>query len=152
MDRVSRSKRSAIMSRVRSTGNVSTERRLRCALMRAKLRGWRMHMKEVPGCPDFIFEADKVAVFVDGCFWHGCPQCHRRPKSNRKYWSNKIDSNILRDKRINGILIEQGWKVLRFWEHSLHDLDEITERISSETIQTKNPCPKCPNSASEVGV
>jgi len=58
-------------------------------------------------------------VFVDGCFWHGCPRCYRRPKSNRKFWDAKITRNRMRDRRVKSVLRNEGWQVLRFWEHDL---------------------------------
>jgi DNA mismatch endonuclease (patch repair protein) len=80
--------------------------------------GWRRHLP-LPGRPDFVFPEQKVAVFVDGCFWHGCPKCYTRPKTNRKFWDKKREDNMARDKRVTRQLRRQGWKVIRIWQHSL---------------------------------
>jgi DNA mismatch endonuclease (patch repair protein) len=114
----SRAKRSEVMSRIRGFGNRQTELALLVLLRTAKLSGWRRHIP-VPGKPDFAFPKQKVAVFVDGCFWHGCPKCYIRPKTNRKFWDKKREDNLARDKRVNRQLRSQGWTVIRIWQHSL---------------------------------
>jgi len=119
MDNVSRQVRSRTMAAVKSTGNRSTERVLRAHLVRAGFRGWRLHAKDVAGCPDFVFDEARVAVFVDGCFWHGCPSCHRPPSSNQEYWTKKVARNKARDRRNSRLLRKDGWTVLRIWEHAL---------------------------------
>jgi DNA mismatch endonuclease (patch repair protein) len=75
------------MSLIRGKGNKQTEQALLALLKRDKITGWRRHLP-LPGKPDFAFTKQKVAVFVDGCFWHGCPKCYTRPKTNRKFWDN----------------------------------------------------------------
>lgn len=77
----------------------------------APLLGHRRH------CADLVFTRAKVAVFVDGCYWHGCPEHHRQPTSNSDYWSAKVSGNRDRDTRVNALLTDAGWTVLRFWEH-----------------------------------
>ena len=67
--------------------------------------------------PDIVFTKQKVAVYIDGCFWHGCPQHYQSPRSNRRYWSSKIVRNRTRDRRATRALTRDGWRVLRFWEH-----------------------------------
>ena len=119
MDNVSASVRSRTMAAVRSTGNRSTEWVLRARLIRSGLCGWRLNAKDVPGCPDFVFDRKRLTVFVDGCFWHGCPSCHRPPGSNRQYWIPKIERNKRRDGRASRRLRREGWTVLRIWEHEL---------------------------------
>jgi DNA mismatch endonuclease (patch repair protein) len=119
MDNVSAQVRSRTMAAVKSTGNRSTERVLRARLVRSGLRGWRMHARDVPGCPDFVFDAPRLAVFVDGCFWHGCPHCHRPPSSNQDYWTRKVARNQSRDRRNTRALRRDGWTVFRVWEHVL---------------------------------
>src|SRR5688500_3442412 len=84
-----------VMRAVRSTGNKSTERALRFALVRSGVRGWTMHPKSVQGKPDFYFPRQNVAVFVDGCFWHGCGACGHVPRKNSGYWHAKIEGNRL---------------------------------------------------------
>jgi DNA mismatch endonuclease (patch repair protein) len=69
--------------------------------------------------PDFVFRREKVAIFVDGCFWHGCPEHFRRPKSRQKFWDAKIARNIARDVSVTKALRKAGWRVLRLWEHEL---------------------------------
>jgi DNA mismatch endonuclease, patch repair protein len=107
------------MSGVRSSRNRSTEWKLRSALIRAGLKGWRVTASELPGNPDFVFSRKKTVVFVDGCFWHGCPKCYRRPASNRKYWDGKVARNKSRDKIVNRKLQKLDWRVVRIWECAL---------------------------------
>jgi DNA mismatch endonuclease (patch repair protein) len=82
------------------------------------VKGWRRGSQLV-GKPDFIFATAKLAVFVDGCFWHGHPNLGRLPAANRSYWSKKIARNKARDKRVNRSLRNQGWRVIRIWESDL---------------------------------
>jgi len=72
------------------------------------------------GKPDFVFPKSRVAVFVDGCFWHGCRKHCRMPSSNREYWEEKIGGNIRRDSIVTRKLRAAGWSVIRFWEHDLN--------------------------------
>ena len=104
------------MSRVRSRGNVTTELRLARLLRKARLRGWRRNQPYV-GNPDFAWPDFKVAVFVDGCFWHG-HNCGRNlsPKTNATQWKAKIKRNKERDRRVGGELKSHGWRVVRLWE------------------------------------
>jgi DNA mismatch endonuclease (patch repair protein) len=119
-DRMSKQERSAQMARVRSAGNRSTEIKVELALKDAGVRGWKKHPKNIPGCPDFYFAKARLAVFVDGCFWHACPRCRRTlPSSNAAYWTAKIDSNRLRDNRIRRELRGLGFHVMRIWEHEV---------------------------------
>jgi DNA mismatch endonuclease (patch repair protein) len=115
MDTFSAKKRSWIMAQVKSTGNRSTEKNFIAVLRESKLLGWRRHYP-IFGKPDFVFPRAKVAVFVDGCFWHGHPRKCRMPQSNREYWLEKIDRNIVRDKLVTRTLKDKGWKVIRIWE------------------------------------
>src|SRR5436309_8145539 len=131
MDNVSRAVRSRTMSAVKSTGNRSTEMVLRARLVRAAVRGWRLHARDVAGCPDFVFDERRVAVFVDGCFWHGCPRCHRPPSSNQEYWTRKVARNRGRDLTTSRRLRRDGWAVLRVWEHELkHDPAGVMKKIT----------------------
>jgi DNA mismatch endonuclease (patch repair protein) len=118
-DHVSSATRSSIMRAVKSKGARSTERRLRAVIVANGLRGWRMHADELPGKPDFVFTDSKIAIFVDGCFWHGCPKCYRRPHSSQSYWDTKVARNMARDKSRRAELRRLGWRVLRFWEHEV---------------------------------
>jgi|SRR5581483_2494753 len=118
VDWLTREQRSRNMSSIRSKGNRTTEARF-IELMRSKrITGWRRHCK-LPGKPDFTFKNQRVAVFVDGCFWHGCPRCFRLPEDNRGYWTAKIASNRSRDLRVSAQLRSAGWRVIRIWECAL---------------------------------
>ena len=107
------------MSNIQSTGNRSTEIALRSSLVGAGISGFRMHVKDLPGKPDFAFFSRKVAVFVDGCFWHGCPTCYVRPKSRQSYWDEKLKRNRERDGTVNAELYAAGWSSIRIWEHTM---------------------------------
>jgi len=111
--------RSTLMARVRSSGNSTTELRLASLLRKNKLVGWRRNYSLV-GKPDFVFRREKIALFVDGCFWHG-HGCGRNltPKTNRTSWKNKITDNKDRDRRNNRALRNLGWTTIRVWECSL---------------------------------
>ncbi len=108
--------RSELMSRIRSRGNKSTELRLMETLRSRRLKGWRRHA-DLPGRPDFVWPRQKVAVFVDGCFWHG-HDCGRNltPRSNAEKWETKISGNRKRDARVSRELRARGWSVIRIWE------------------------------------
>jgi len=106
------------MAAIRSSGNRDTELKLASLLKKYGITGWRRN-QPVFGKPDFIFRRQKVAVFVDGCFWHGCPKCYRRPRSNKKYWNGKVVRNKARDRHVNGNLSKLDWRVVRIWEHDL---------------------------------
>ncbi len=118
VDIFTQSKRSEVMSLIRGTGNKGTEHALLILLRNARLTGWRRHLP-LPGRPDFAFPKHKVAVFVDGCFWHGCPKCYTRPETNRAFWDKKREDNMARDRRVARQLRQRGWKVIRIWEHVL---------------------------------
>ena len=115
-DRLTPEERSHLMSLIRGKGT-TPEMRLRKALWIAGLR-YRLKNR-LPGRPDIIFPAAKVAVFVDGCFWHGCPLHGRIPKSNQTFWLTKFTRNIARDIAAEAALAAQGWLALRFWEHEV---------------------------------
>ncbi len=97
--------------------------------MRNHLKGWKMHVKWLPGCPDFVFEKEKIAIFVDGCFWHGCPLCYKKPKTSIKYWEQKLVANKNRDDKVSKLLETNGWLVLRFWEHETSEKTMIIDKI-----------------------
>ena len=119
-DVFSAKKRSQIMSAIKDKGNATTEKRFRTLLKQNKLYGWRVNVTSLPGKPDFIFSKQKIAIFLDGCFWHGCPRCRfKKPKTNNDFWKNKILNNKKRDKSVNRKLKDRNWKVLRIWEHDL---------------------------------
>ena len=114
MDHVSREVRSKNMAAVRSKGNLSTEIALSKLLWASSLRGYRKQWP-VSGSPDFAWPGRQVAVFVDGCFWHGCP-CKTIPTTNSEFWRNKITKNQERDRRVDRQLRKAGWTVVRVWE------------------------------------
>ena len=123
-----KTKRSKIMSRIRGCGNKATEIVLAKLFRRHGITGWRRKQK-VFGKPDFLFRKARLAVFVDGCFWHGCPRCYRRPKSNRKFWDAKITRNRERDRLVTRELRRGEWRVVRIWEHSLASPKKIIGRL-----------------------
>jgi len=115
--------------------NTGVEVALRKALWAAGLRGYRLHSSKAPGNPDVVFSRQHVAVFVDGCFWHGCPRCYRAPKSNTEYWEMKVARNRDRDARVNMSCKEAGWKVVRLWEH---DVVRAPERAAKRVERAVN--------------
>jgi DNA mismatch endonuclease, patch repair protein len=118
MDHVTKDVRSKIMAAIHSRGNTTTELPLGRLLWAAGVRGYRKHWP-VAGKPDFAWPRLKVAVFVDGCFWHGCTRCKYLPRSHRRFWKNKITNNILRDRRVSRRLRRSGWSVIRVRECSV---------------------------------
>ena len=117
-DIFTKAKRSEVMGRIRSSGNKETEVALAKILRRHHVTGWR-RQAALFGKPDFTFRARRVAVFVDGCFWHGCPKHGTRPRQNRGFWERKLNRNRARDRRVNRALRAKGWRVVRIWEHDL---------------------------------
>lgn len=117
VDVFDKEKRSEVMSRVKSK-NTKPELILRSALYRAGLRGYRVKTK-LPGSPDVAFTKRKLAIFVDGCFWHGCPECYSVPETNKEFWKNKLVENQERDAKVTNNLEKMGWKVIRLWEHQI---------------------------------
>ena len=128
-DKISKAARSENMRQIRAV-NTRPELALRRALWAAGLRGWRLHYKRLPGSPDFAFPRRKIAVFVDGCFWHGCPRHYRGPKSSRAYWDGKLEVNRARDRRTGAVLRQEGWRVVRLWEHDLTASGDAVGRIA----------------------
>ena len=117
-DVFSKSKRSEIMKSVKSYGNKSTEAKLIVYFKEEGITGWRRNYK-VKGHPDFVFLDKKIAVFVDGCFWHGHDCRNTRPKDNSEYWEKKREKNIAHDAAVNTTFINRGWHVIRVWECEL---------------------------------
>lgn len=113
-----KNKRSEIMSAVRSNKNKSTEIRLIKIFKQHNIVGWRRNYK-VKGHPDFVFLNKKIAVFVDGCFWHGHDCRNTRPADNATYWQKKREHNMLHDKEITALFQSRGWTVIRIWECEL---------------------------------
>ena len=140
-DVFTKAKRSQVMSRIRSRGNKDTELALARVFRAHGITGWRRHI-EVRGQrgegrtktaartshftprtfqvrPDFVFPKLRLAVFVDGCFWHGCPKHETKPKNNAAFWRRKLAGNKARDQVVTRTLRRNGWRVLRLWEHEL---------------------------------
>jgi len=114
---------SALMSRIRSK-DTGPELALRSALRLLGRPGYRLHPAGVPGRPDVAFIGKRVAVFVHGCFWHGCPHCRpRRPGSNKAFWNAKLDRNKERDARKARELRRAGWRVITLWECRIRQND-----------------------------
>ena len=106
------------MSRVKSQGNRLTELRLIQIFRRNGIIGWRRR-SNVYGAPDFVFSTVRLAVFVDGCFWHCCPIHSTRPTTNESFWNFKLARNRVRDRLVVRTLRRRGWRVLRLWQHEL---------------------------------
>jgi len=120
------------MRAIKGAGNRTTEQRLRLALVRAGIRGWKVRETGIAGTPDFNFPDSRLAIFADGCFWHGCPRCKRSMVlTNASFWAAKMQLNQSKDRRVARILRRSGWRVMRIWEHELRDaLPQVVERIS----------------------
>jgi len=119
-DVLTKKQRSYNMSQIRSK-NTEPELTLRKLLSKNKISGYRLHYKKILGKPDIVFPRKKLAIFIDGCFWHKCPSCFIRPKSRIGFWNKKIKDNLIRDKEVNKSLKKNGWKILRVWEHELRE-------------------------------
>jgi DNA mismatch endonuclease (patch repair protein) len=144
-DVFTKAKRSAIMARIRSRGNRDTELALAKLLRAHRITGWRRQValrvtsdewrvtrkarafvlspvtrhRSLTVRPDFVFAKSRMVIFVDGCFWHGCPKHATWPKNNRAFWRKKLAGNTARDLRVNRALRRAGWRVVRIWEHEL---------------------------------
>lgn len=120
--------RSQLMARVRGRGNKTTEQRLVGLFRKAGVTGWRRHLP-LPGTPDFAFRKQRVVIFVDGCFWHGCPKHATFPTTRRKFWLKKFADNKSRDRQVTRDLRSRGWRVIRIWEHDLRKPARALSRI-----------------------
>jgi DNA mismatch endonuclease (patch repair protein) len=130
VDRISKEKRSKIMAAIRSE-NTQPEVMLRKALWAEGLRFRTHYSKERI---DIAFPSKKLAIFVDGCFWHGCPIHSHLPKTHESYWHPKLKKNVERDHAKNKRLEVEGWKVLHFWEHELNDLEKVRDKIQAALL------------------
>lgn len=129
MDVFNKKKRSEIMKSVKSQKNKSTELKLIKLFKENKIKGWKRNYK-IFGKPDFVFLNHKVAIFVDGCFWHGHKCRNTTPSSNTEYWENKFSKNKARDKIVNSHLKKLNWTVIRIWECELKNKpDKILKKI-----------------------
>lgn len=134
MDTVDKETRSRIMSSVRSN-DTKLEKKLFSILESGGITNFERHISTLPSKPDVVFMDEKIAVFLDSCFWHGCPKHLRKPKSNEEYWQPKIQNNVKRDKRNRSKLRRMGWSVLRIWEHDLKNPETILNKIRRSLAQ-----------------
>ena len=126
--------RSQQMARVKNE-KTRPELLLRQALWVRGIR-YRLKAKTPAGKPDLVFPGAKLAVFIDGCFWHGCPDHYSRPKSKSRFWSDKLHANVTRDGRIRQTLLDAGWHVLRIWEHEvLQNVEGVVEKIQQALLE-----------------
>jgi DNA mismatch endonuclease (patch repair protein) len=132
-DIFSTTKRSAVVSLIRGHGNKDTELVLMKLFRQHHITGWRRNQK-VFGKPDFLFRRNRLALFVDGCFWHGCPKHCKIPAGNRGFWEKKFAANKARDRRVNRELRKLGWRVMRIWEHDLAKRGEACIRRIQSAI------------------
>lgn len=118
------------MSRIKGRGNKDTELAMILILRKYHISGWRRN-QVVLGKPDFIFPKPKIALFVDGCFWHGCPlpKHSNLPKNNQEFWAKKLQQNKDRDKFVTRELRKLGWKVIRVWEHELKFPEKVAAKL-----------------------
>jgi DNA mismatch endonuclease, patch repair protein len=117
-DVMTQSQRSRCMSRIRGR-DTGPELLVRNGLWR---RGLRYRLRyALPGHPDIVFPKERIAVFIDGCFWHRCPVHFREPATNTSTWEAKISGNVKRDRAVDARLMTEGWEVLRFWEHQVDE-------------------------------
>jgi DNA mismatch endonuclease (patch repair protein) len=140
---------SAVRAVMRGNRGADTgpEKALRSALHRRGLR-FRKHIRPEPGLrclADLVFARERVAVFVDGCYWHGCPQHGREPVAHNAYWSAKLRLNRERDERNNGTLRQAGWTVIRAWEHE--PVDEVAAKVWAALAKARTATPVCHRSA-----
>ena len=128
-DTFSKKKRSEIMSKVKGK-DTSIEVKFRKALWHSGYR-YRTHVK-MPGNPDIVFGKHKIAIFIDGCFWHGCEACKKPlPKTNERYWTEKIEKNVARDAKATERLESQGWRVIRIWEHDIKTKKKFSDALNA---------------------
>ncbi len=133
-DIFTKEKRSSVMSAIRSGGNLGTELKLIMIFKQYGVTGWRRNV-QLPGKPDFVFPRERLAIFVDGCFWHGCPLHGRNPDSNREYWLPKLARNRARDLAVVRELRRRGWRVIRLWEHVLRHPSRVVSRCSRALLK-----------------
>lgn len=131
-----KNKRSEIMSAVHSKKNKSTELKLIEIFKENNIQGWRRNYN-VKGHPDFVFLDKKIAIFVDGCFWHGHDCRNTRPADNADYWQKKRERNIKHDKEITALFEYRNWKVIRIWECELQKKNRNLLNKKLEIIFTK---------------
>ncbi len=128
VDVLTKEQRSYNMSQVRGR-NTKPEIQFRKLLYSRGLKGYRISVR-LPGKPDILYPKYRLAIFIDGCFWHKCPKCFSFPATNKKFWMKKINGNARRDRRVNSKLKDMGYVVIRFWEHELEqDIDSCAKKV-----------------------
>jgi DNA mismatch endonuclease (patch repair protein) len=135
-DVMSEPKRRALMAHIRGA-NTNPECTLRRALFSRGFR-YRINVRNLPGRPDIVFPRSKVAVFVDGCFWHSCPRHRVWPTTRREFWREKLTDNRRRDQRVASALRGRGWLVIRIWEHQIEEdlraaVEKVTKKLTERT-------------------
>jgi len=121
--------RKRTMQAVKSKGT-KLEKRLFAMLAGMGISGWKKNVKNITGKPDVAFPNQKIVIFVDGCFWHGCPHCRRKlPETNHEYWEKKINRNVELAESYNEQLSRVGWTVIRIWEHEIADTAKLKFRL-----------------------
>ncbi len=133
-DVFTKAKRSEVMSRIRGRGNKDTELALIQIFRTHRITGWRRNQL-LFGKPDFVFPKHRVAVFVDGCFWHACPRHANLPAGNRAFWRKKFTANKTRDRLVTRELRRRGWRVVRIWEHDLRTPPRVLMRIRGALLK-----------------
>ena len=129
-DTFTKTERSEIMRKVKSNRNKSTELKLIQFFKENAIKGWRRNFK-LFGKPDFVFPKQRLAIFLDGCFWHGHNCRNTKPKDNAEYWQTKIARNQQRDKNVTETLTNKNWKVVRIWECELKDNNMIKDILEA---------------------
>lgn len=129
VDIYSKSKRSEIMSCVRNRRTAPEDEV--AALLKGMGVKYRRNVKTISGQPDFVVRSKSTVIFVNGCFWHGHPNCNRAklPKSNRRFWKRKIEGNRKRDERIARLLRKEGWHVITVWQCALRNPEHVLKRL-----------------------
>ncbi|MHA4948698.1 very short patch repair endonuclease [Micromonospora sp. SD19] len=137
-DHLSKAGRSRVMAAIRSK-NTKPELMLRRALRASGVTGYRIHCASLPGKPDIAYTRWRLAIFVDGVFWHGHPD-HFKPELASQYWRDKIARNQKRDQRNDAALTAMGWTVLRFWDtHVKDDVDGVTRVVTAALRELGRP-------------
>ena len=123
---------SRVMSRNKAR-NTKPELNLRRSLYADGVRGYRLNWKKAPGTPDIAFPGKKIAIFINGCYWHRCPHCELPlPKTNKEFWKEKFDKNIKRDIKKEKELLDLGWIVLVFWECKIKtNMKDCTNKVKA---------------------
>jgi DNA mismatch endonuclease (patch repair protein) len=135
MDTLTKAQRSHCMSRIKSK-NTQLETLFMGKVRSFRLKGYLLHCN-LPGKPDIYFQRARLAVFVDGCFWHGCPRCYSRPATNKDFWTAKIKKNRRRDATVNRQLRNEGIRIVRFWGHQIKaSPDRCAEKMRSYLLKS----------------